>query len=167
MKFLYLDIFSGISGDMFLGALIDLGVDARALEHELEKLKLDGWHVHVARGQKANIAGVKFDVRLVHTHTHPHSHAQGHEHGGDHGPHGGPLVKTSFGKVELSVFETNVPPRFRLYFFNSTGGALAPIAARSVSLETVRSRKERQLFQFKRQGNCLEATEELPEPHEF
>jgi len=45
--------------------------------------------------------------------------------------------------------------------------ALAPIAARSVSLETVRSRKERQLFQFKRQGNCLEATEELPEPHEF
>ena len=175
MKTLYLDIFSGISGDMFLGALIDLGVDARALEHELEKLKLDGWHVHVARGQKANIAGVKFDVRLEHahthadgvTHTHPHSHAQGHEHGGDHGPHGGPLVKTSFGKVELSVFETNVPPRFRLYFFNSTGGALAPIAARSVSLETVRSRKERQLFQFKRQGNCLEATEELPEPHEF
>src|SRR6266513_2143238 len=179
MNTLYLDIFSGISGDMFLGALIDLGVDARALEHELEKLKLDGWQVRVARGQKANIAGVKFDVHLAHshghahthadgvTHTHPHSHAQGHEHGGDHGPHGGPLLKTSFGKVELSVFETNVPPRFRLYFFNSTGGALAPIAARSVSLETVRSRKERQLFQFKRQGNCLEATEELPEPHEF
>ena len=47
MNTLYLDIFSGISGDMFLGALIDLGVDARALEHELEKLKLDGWHVRV------------------------------------------------------------------------------------------------------------------------
>src|SRR2546421_5072871 len=121
MKSLYLDIFSGISGDMFLGALIDLGVDARALEHELEKLKLDGWHVHVARGQKANIAGVKFDVRLEHahshahthadgvTHTHPHSHVQGHEHGGDHGPHGGPLLKTSFGKGELSVIGRNVP----------------------------------------------------------
>ena len=42
MKTLYLDIFSGISGDMFIGAMIDLGVDARAIEHQLEKLKLDG-----------------------------------------------------------------------------------------------------------------------------
>src|SRR2546426_6913343 len=72
MKTLYLDIFSGISGDMFIGAMIDLGVDAHALEHALEKLKLDGGHIHVARGQKANIAGVKFDVQLAHTHEHTH-----------------------------------------------------------------------------------------------
>jgi len=37
----------------------------------------------------------------------------------------------------------------------------------SVVLETVRAKKRRQLFQFKRQGNYLEATEGLPEPHEF
>ena len=49
MKTLYLDIFSGISGDMFIGALIDLGVDAHRLERELKKLKLDGYHLHFAR----------------------------------------------------------------------------------------------------------------------
>ncbi|HEY2953263.1 MAG TPA: nickel insertion protein [Verrucomicrobiae bacterium] len=64
MKTLYLDIFSGISGDMFLGALIDLGVDAHQLEHELEKLKLEAYHLHVSRRKKSSIEGVKFDVHL-------------------------------------------------------------------------------------------------------
>jgi uncharacterized protein (TIGR00299 family) protein len=76
MKTLYLDIFSGISGDMFIGALIDLGADARRLERELKKLKLDGYHLHVARQQKSGIAGVKFDVHLADAHEHHH----GHEH---------------------------------------------------------------------------------------
>ena len=65
MKTLYLDIFSGISGDMFIGAMIDLGADAHKLEHELEKLKLGGYHLHVARKQKSGIEGVKFDVHLA------------------------------------------------------------------------------------------------------
>ena len=71
MKALYLDIFSGISGDMFIGALLDLGVDARKLERELQKLKLAGWHLHVARQQKAGIEGVKLDVHLTDAHD-PH-----------------------------------------------------------------------------------------------
>ncbi|HET7623876.1 MAG TPA: nickel pincer cofactor biosynthesis protein LarC [Verrucomicrobiae bacterium] len=91
MKTLYLDIFSGISGDMFIGALIDLGVDARKLERELGKLKLGGYHLHVARKQKSGIEGVKFDVHLSgghehghHKHEHGHSHSHEHEHAHDH-----------------------------------------------------------------------------------
>ncbi len=72
MKTLYLDIFSGISGDMFIGALLDLGVDAHKLAHELEKLKLDGYHLHVAEAEKCGIAGIKFDVHLADAHDHEH-----------------------------------------------------------------------------------------------
>lgn len=91
MKTLYLDIFSGISGDMFIGALLDLGVDAHDLEHELEKLKLDGYHLHVSRAQKAAIEGVKFDVHLAHEHSHEHTHAgdatHTHAHAHEHEHH--------------------------------------------------------------------------------
>ena len=78
MKTLYLDIFSGISGDMFIGALIDLGADARKLERELQKLKLDGYHLHVTRKQKSGIEGVKFDVHLTDAHEHHHEHDSHH-----------------------------------------------------------------------------------------
>jgi hypothetical protein len=101
MKVLYLDIFSGISGDMFIAALMDLGVDAHQFEHELEKLPVEGYHLHISRREKSGIAGVKFDVHLAdeHNHDHEHEHAQqhhdhhghehdhshAHEHGDDHG----------------------------------------------------------------------------------
>jgi hypothetical protein len=78
MKTLYLDTFSGISGDMFIGALIDLGADARKLERELKKLKLAGYHLHVARQQKSGIAGVRFDVHLADAHEHHHEHESHH-----------------------------------------------------------------------------------------
>jgi uncharacterized protein (TIGR00299 family) protein len=86
MKTLYLDIFSGISGDMLIGALIDLGADPHKLERELKKLKLDGYHLHVARKQKSGIEGVKFDVHLADAHEHElehdhHHHDRRHEHG--------------------------------------------------------------------------------------
>ena len=82
MKLLYLDLISGIAGDMFIAALLDLGVDARRLERELKKLKLDGWHLHISRQQKSAIAGVKFDVHLAADHNHEH-----HDHAHDHGHH--------------------------------------------------------------------------------
>src|ERR1035438_9026792 len=87
MKTLYLDLFSGIAGDMFIAALLDLGVDAKKLERELKKLKLDGWHLHISRQQKSSIVGVKFDVHLAHNHVHyelPHEHCSGESACGMH-----------------------------------------------------------------------------------
>jgi len=77
MKALYLDLFSGISGDMFIGALIDLGIEASQLERELKKLGLEEYHLHVTRSRKASIAGVRFEVHLTGAHDHgepPHTH---------------------------------------------------------------------------------------------
>jgi uncharacterized protein (TIGR00299 family) protein len=85
MKTLYLDIFSGISGDMLIGALLDLGVESGQLERELKKLGVGGYHLHVKRGQKSQISGVKFDVHLEHDHDHDeHSHGHEHTHGHSH-----------------------------------------------------------------------------------
>jgi uncharacterized protein (TIGR00299 family) protein len=87
MKTLYLELSSGISGDMFVAALIDLGVDAHQLEHALEKLRLEGYHLHVKRGHKASLEGVKFDVHLASEHDHgaqPHAHDPTHEPGHTH-----------------------------------------------------------------------------------
>jgi uncharacterized protein (TIGR00299 family) protein len=88
MKTLYLDIFSGISGDMFLGAMIDIGVDAAVLEAELAKLSLGGYQLHVGRKTKANIEGVKFDVHLLPTKGDEHSHEHGHSHSHSHDDNG-------------------------------------------------------------------------------
>ncbi len=96
MKTLYLDLFSGIAGDMFIAALLDLGVDSKKLERELKKLKLDGYHLHISRQQKSSISGIKFDVHLAHDHAHGHKHhhhetvcglhvhEQSHEHHHEH-----------------------------------------------------------------------------------
>jgi uncharacterized protein (TIGR00299 family) protein len=85
MKTLYLDLFSGISGDMFIGALVDLGLDRGQFEQELGKLDLEGYHLHFGRAQKGSIAGVKFDVHLADEHEHEHG---GHSHAHHHDDHG-------------------------------------------------------------------------------
>lgn len=73
MKVLYYDCFSGISGDMNLGAMIDLGIDASYLRTELEKLNLGGWDLSVEKDQRHGITGTKVTVKqTVHSHHHRH-----------------------------------------------------------------------------------------------
>ena len=64
MKTLYLDLVSGLSGDMFLGALLDLGVELRQVTEALADLPLVGYHVHASRQSKASIVGVRFEVHV-------------------------------------------------------------------------------------------------------
>src|SRR5579859_1458966 len=89
MKTLYLDLFSGISGDMFIGALLDLGLDPERFQQELKKLGLPGYHLHIGRKHKGSIEGTKFDVHPGEhhrggepAHEHDHGHPHAHEHGG-------------------------------------------------------------------------------------
>jgi len=65
MKIAYFDCFSGVSGDMILGALIDAGLDVRELELELGKLKLSGYKLKAEKTTRKGISGTKFSVEAA------------------------------------------------------------------------------------------------------
>lgn len=86
-KILYLECNSGISGDMTVGALLDLGADRRELERVLDSMKMDGYHLHFGRKSTCGLDAYDFDVHLeTHEegHGHDHSHKHSHDHGHDH-----------------------------------------------------------------------------------
>jgi pyridinium-3,5-bisthiocarboxylic acid mononucleotide nickel chelatase len=93
MKTLYFDCFSGISGDMTIGALLDLGVDLGYLTSELKKLPVEGYELKASRVMRSNLSAMKFDVLVQgeekheHHHDHGHDHHHEHEHGHEHHHH--------------------------------------------------------------------------------
>jgi len=64
MKILYFDCFSGISGDMILGGLLDLGLDIAVLKKELSKLPFKGYKISTRDVRRAGIRGRKFIVDI-------------------------------------------------------------------------------------------------------
>jgi uncharacterized protein (TIGR00299 family) protein len=64
MKILYFDCFSGISGDMSLGALLDLGINIERFQKELDKLQLSGYEIIIARKLQNGISGTDVKVLL-------------------------------------------------------------------------------------------------------
>jgi pyridinium-3,5-bisthiocarboxylic acid mononucleotide nickel chelatase len=69
-RVLYLDCFSGISGDMMLGALLDLGLDFNFLKEELKKIKISGYEIGLEKVKKSGIAASKFEVKVTGTQAH-------------------------------------------------------------------------------------------------
>lgn len=115
MRVLFFDCFSGISGDMTMGALLDLGIDIGAFRQELDKLGLEGYGLEITRKAVNGIVGTDVSVVLTDLHEadhetcdptpgdgdspshsshsepsnlehHHHGHSHSHEHG-DHGMH--------------------------------------------------------------------------------
>ena len=101
---LYLECSSGISGDMFVAAMLDLGADKNKLEAALKTLPLDGYEIRISKVNKSGIQACDFDVVLdednhdhdmeyLHGHEHPEEghghddHHEDHDHDHDRGDH--------------------------------------------------------------------------------
>ena len=89
-RVLYFDCFSGISGDMAIGALLDAGLPFDGLQRALGSLLIDGAHVHAKKVLRAGVSATRF---VVHEHAHDRvDHHQGdpnqHHHRGPHDHHG-------------------------------------------------------------------------------
>jgi hypothetical protein len=82
-RVVYFDCASGASGDMLLGALVDLGLPLEALQAELRKLPLDGWRLEARRVSRSGVQAAKVDVIVEERpHGHHHGHAHAHVHRG-------------------------------------------------------------------------------------
>ena len=79
-KLLYLEGASGISGDMTVAALLDLGANREKLDAVLKSMNLEGFEYQVSRKSSYGIAGTDFDVILHDHHHHEHEHEHGHHH---------------------------------------------------------------------------------------
>ncbi|MFA5329214.1 MAG: nickel pincer cofactor biosynthesis protein LarC [Prolixibacteraceae bacterium] len=74
MRILYYDCFAGISGDMNLGAMIDLGVDPEYLKSELQKLNIEGFHLEVQKDIRRGVSGTKATVVIENPDNEKHRH---------------------------------------------------------------------------------------------
>lgn len=115
-KKLYIECNTGISGDMTVASLLDLGADEAKLRNVLEGLKekVGGFDISIKKVEKSGIMATDFDVILDvdnhdhdmeylygHEHTHSHEHHHDHDHGlhHDHHHHGHDHVHRSLGDV--------------------------------------------------------------------
>jgi hypothetical protein len=105
-RLLYFDCFSGISGDMVLGALLDAGLPFDELKRALGTLAVSGYHIHASRVLRAGVSATKF---TVHDHEsgsdgHEHHHDGGHSHSHDAG-HAHRSLPEIFALIDTSALQ--------------------------------------------------------------
>ncbi|KZT89968.1 nickel pincer cofactor biosynthesis protein LarC [uncultured Lactobacillus sp.] len=120
MKTLYLDAFSGISGDMFIGALLDLGIDFSEFQKELTKLHINGYKLTQKRISKSAIFGTDFDVLLDNKVQKDTGYTE--HHGQHHGRHLSEIVRL----INDSNLDNDVKEH-SISIFNDIGRAEAKV----------------------------------------
>ena len=118
MRVLYFDCFSGISGDMALGALLDAGLPFDDLKRALDGLLIDGAHVHAKRVLRAGVSATKF---IVHEHAHVGASTQHHhdhaEHvGGSTGHHAHRSLPEIFAVIDRASLPVSARDRAKAMF---------------------------------------------------
>jgi cation diffusion facilitator family transporter len=158
---------TGKLGDLagFTSAIV-LAMIALLIGYEAIARFLSPVPIHFAEAIPIAVVGLAVNIVsawLLSGGEHPgHSHGHGdHEHEHSHDSESR-TIATDQGAVELSIFEQDVPPRFRVTFAGQPAAGAAPLA-----LETLRPDGTRQSFGFVNRGGYWESAEEIPEPHEF
>ncbi len=80
MKIAYFDCFSGISGDMTLGAFVDAGLDVRIVKDQLAQLHLHGYEISAEKVKRAGVTGTKVHVIIFPADNHIHASHHDHHH---------------------------------------------------------------------------------------
>ncbi|WP_027416897.1 nickel pincer cofactor biosynthesis protein LarC [Aneurinibacillus terranovensis] len=130
MKTLYLDCISGISGDMTLAALIDLGADLSYIVKYLRKLPIDPFEIEVHKIVKRGIAAKKLQIYFpsnsgsrTHTHKgdehehHHHDHDHEHEHEHHHHDHDYHHEHRSVAQILEMIEQSDLPARVKARSF--------------------------------------------------
>lgn len=125
---LYLECYSGISGDMTVAALLDLGVDGEYLKKELSRMHLEGYEVQISRTMKNQIAATDFDVILTEETSENHHHHEHHGHSHTH-------VHNSYREITEFIRNSELKEQVKelsLKIFSVIAGAEAKVHETSV-----------------------------------
>ena len=143
MRIGYLDCFSGISGDMFLGALINAGVSPKLLKDTVKALDI-GARLEISKVERGGISATKVDVHANgekdlprevfweqqendHAHEHSHGHDHSHEHRHDHG-----RTLTDIHKIIEKAAISSTAKATAIEIFEALGQAEAEIHGTSI-----------------------------------
>lgn len=151
---LYLECYSGISGDMTVAALLDLGADKNKLLETLKTIPVDGYKIEIGTRMKAGVEAAAFDVILdgpedggshdyveqVHEHHHEHHHEHDHHHEHEahehhHAHHHGPHVHRNLYDVTHVIMASGMTDRAKetaLRIFRIIAEAEAKVHAKSI-----------------------------------